>query len=126
MICPNCQNSELDNNDIFCSNCGADIQSYLKVKKYSASKIDMVSQINSAQSNNLTLNSETITLYQNLTKEISDLQDVPQKLALNNQQLQFMESKVAQNINLLNNFQLSLKMMLKNLRNYLLHQSLQK
>ena len=86
MICPNCQNSDLDDNDIFCSNCGADIQSYLKVKKYSASKIDVVSQINSIKSNNFTLSNETISIYQNLSHKVADLQDVPQKLALNNQQ----------------------------------------
>ncbi len=103
MICPNCQQSDLDDSDIFCSNCGADLQSVMKIQKYNTSKIDLVSQLNSSQSSSLKLTQQTIIDYQNLTQEINDLQDIPQKLAMNQQQLQFMKTTLAKNSSLLKN-----------------------
>ena len=77
MICPNCQDPDLDDDAIFCSNCGADIQTFTKVHSYNNSKIDnLVHQ----QVNGIVLKQETIDLYQKLTSEVNELRDVPQKL----------------------------------------------
>lgn len=109
MNCPNCQQTDLESSDLFCPNCGADLQSYMKVQRYNAPKIDMVSHFTSPQAGALRLTPQTITDYKNLTQEIHDLEDIPQKLAMNQQQLQFMESKLAQNEQLLNDLTMQSK-----------------
>lgn len=103
MTCPNCSKQDLEDNDLFCPNCGTDLQSYAKVQKYSSSKIDLVSQLQSSKASTLVLTKETISDYQKLSHEMHDLQDIPQKLSLSNQQLQFMTSKLTQDSNLLTN-----------------------
>lgn len=103
MNCPNCHQADLESSDLFCPNCGVDLQSYMKVQKYNTPKIDMVSHFTSPQAGALRLTAQTITEYKNLTQEINDLEDIPQKLARNQQQLQFMESKLSQNEQLLTN-----------------------
>ena len=109
MNCPNCHHPDLDDSDIFCSNCGTDLQSALKAQKYSTSKINLVSKIQAAPSDALVLTSETIKDYQTLTQEINDLQDIPQKLSLSSQQLQFMESRLAKNENQVNELKFQLQ-----------------
>ena len=106
MVCPNCHKSDLEENDLFCSACGADLKSYLKVQKYNTDKIALVAQIQQSSTNSLVLSPATINEYQNLSREIHDLQDIPQKLSLSTQQLQFMENKHAQDINILNNLKI--------------------
>ena len=103
MICPNCHNQDLNNEDLFCPNCGADVKSYLKVQKYNTNKIALVAQMQQSSQNLFVISQDTIKQYQKLSQETRDLQDVPQKLSLSTQQLQFMESKYNQNENQLQN-----------------------
>ena len=103
MICHNCHKSDLEENDLFCSACGSDLKSCIKVQKYNINKIALVAQMQQSSTNSLVLSPATIIEYQNLSREIHDLQDIPQKLSLSIQQLQFMENKHAQDTNQLNN-----------------------
>ena len=97
VICPNCLDSSLDDDAIFCSNCGVDIQTYSKAIKYNSSKLEKVSQLEQADKG-FVLNKETIDLYQNLSNEVNNLADIPQKLQTSKTQYTFMESKFARNI----------------------------
>lgn len=104
MICPNCKKSDFEENDLFCPNCGTDLKAHFKVQKYKTEKIALVSQMQNQSKSSLVLSQKTINEYQALTKEIQDLQEIPHKLTLSNQQLDFMKTKFSQDTNLLANF----------------------
>jgi hypothetical protein len=99
MKCPNCQETSLDKDDIFCSNCGADIIASQKINNYKNVLKNSKTQYQVQNNSNLKLNRETIDLYQNLSRQILDLQNIPQKLSMNKEQLSYLQHKLIQKKN---------------------------
>ena len=99
----------LDENDLFCPNCGSDIHTDLKIKKYTTTKNNIVTQVNLNPDAVLNLSSISSFDYQNLTQEIHDLMDTPHKLELTTNQSQFMQSKLKEDEDLLVNLKKELK-----------------